>query len=131
MQYVLRYATTVSSVTSLQQNSHAHALHRLGNRIYRLRSLHHSTSTDAIEPFCLLTKPTTATASEGPDNIKEVALLELGPVLVHEEELRVRKLPQKKVAEPVLAGRADQNVWIWTVRRQERILEFLFGDVVG
>ena len=80
--------------------------------------------------FCLLTEPTTAAVGKGPYNPKEVALLELGPVLVHEEELRVRQLPQEKVAEPVLAGRADQDVWVGTVRCKERILKFFFGNVV-
>lgn len=111
--HILRYSTTVSP--AIYKKRVMYFIEKGVGFVASFSSVLHSTLRIFHRTLRLLTEPTTPTIGKGPDNVKEVALLELGPVLVHEEEFRVRHLPQQKVAEPVLAGRSDQDVGIGTV----------------
>src|SRR5204862_8367240 len=49
----------------------------------------------------------------------ELLLAEVGPKRVDEDELGVGELPQEKVRDPQLAGRADEQVWIRHLGRDQ------------
>src|SRR3546814_3958129 len=61
----------------------------------------------------------------------EVALVEVGPQLVDEDELAVGRLPEQEVAEPLLARGADHQIGIGNPGGQEAGSEALLVDVVG
>src|SRR3546814_10242280 len=75
-----------------------------------------------------------AVASREPTEFREggfeVALVEVGPQLVDEDELAVGRLPEQEVAEPLLAGGADHQVGIGNAGGQEAGGEAFLVDVL-
>src|SRR4051794_29532772 len=53
------------------------------------------------------------------ESVTKIALLEVGPQLVREDELRVRELPEQEVRDAQLAARADQQVRVRQVGCEE------------
>ena len=56
---------------------------------------------------------------------------EIGPEHRQEDELRIGRLPEQEIADPLLAGRADDEVGIGNARRVERLLERRVVDRFG
>ena len=56
---------------------------------------------------------------------------EVGPERRHEHKLRIGRLPQQEVAEPLLAAGADHQIEVRQVAGLKVALERLFRDLVG
>src|SRR5690606_17219084 len=69
-------------------------------------------------------------AMEFSDGIEKVILREVGPQPIHEDELRVGRLPKQKVADSFLAAGADDEVGIGHPRGQQITGEQSLVDIV-
>src|ERR1017187_6949185 len=65
------------------------------------------------------------------ERFKKLRLAKIRPQRRRDDQLRVRNLPQQKIADAHFAARADQQIGIGPVSRVQMLRENFFGDVLG
>src|SRR5690348_3982068 len=65
------------------------------------------------------------------EHLTERGLIEIGPVLLDEDQFGVGALPEQEVRETLLAAGADDDVRVWHAGGVERPADGVFRDVLG
>ena len=79
-------------------------IHRVGSAVFHSGNAHTAKALRAEAPLAI---------GIGTHRAKEVDAPEVGPVSLTEEELGMRRLPEKKSRQPLLARRANHQIGIW------------------
>mmetsp|Transcript_43885 Transcript_43885/g.125554 ORF Transcript_43885/g.125554 Transcript_43885/m.125554 type:complete len:243 (+) Transcript_43885:177-905(+) len=121
-----------------RRDLHAKASHRFSKAVLDKRLARAPWGVTAVqgqrwagEPACRRSPAETALPLlVAGDDAEQVLTGHLGPVLVEEKHLRVRKLVHQKVAEPALTRCADEDIGVGNVSRQQPSLDRVLVDLL-